>query len=247
MKNSILLAAAFASTVGAGALFLACTGDDTSVPSVTDAGAKDSSTPTTDSSTPGTDTGTPGTDTGTGNPAPPTLGAQIDRMGRPAVNTALNHAFDADAGAAGAAKDGYNNAAPGTWGTFAPEIAKNLAILDSLDKGALANDGGGCGNQPFADNDAGANRYATLAGVLAGDALWLNTGSQTCATYLGVELNATGAVPNTDCGGRKLSYDVIDTTYTVVSGTFPTAFGDTIPAVASKTSGTTFPYLAAPQ
>ena len=32
-------------------------------------------------------------------PAVPTLGAQLDRMGRPAVNTALNHGFDPSAAA----------------------------------------------------------------------------------------------------------------------------------------------------
>jgi hypothetical protein len=72
----------------------------------------------------------------------------------------------------------------------------------------------------------------------------VNTGSATCGQYLGVELNATGKVPNTDCGGRKLGYDVIDVTYTAAAGV---DFGDTIAADATKTGGATFPYLASPQ
>lgn len=66
-------------------------------------------------------------------PAAPMLGAQIDRIGRPAVNTVLNHGFDATA-AGGTAKDAYNaNANPATWIAYTPEFYKNMAILDSLD------------------------------------------------------------------------------------------------------------------
>jgi hypothetical protein len=240
MKNILLLSATLVAAFST-SFVVGCSGDDSSVP--TDAGTKDTSVPGDTGTTP--DTGSTA-DTGTGNPAPPTLGAQIDRMGRPAVNTALNHGFDGVAATAGAAKDEYNaNSDPATWTKYAPQIAANLAILDSLDNGVGTT--GGCGNQPFANNDAGAARYGTLSSVLAADELWLNTASTTCTQYLGVELNATGAVKNTDCGGRALPYDVIDVTYTVVSGTFPTAFGDTIAADATKTGGTTFPYLADPK
>ena len=45
-----------------------------------------------------------GNETGTTIPAPPSLGAQIDRMGRPAINTALNATFELDAGTKGAKK-----------------------------------------------------------------------------------------------------------------------------------------------
>ena len=79
-----------------------------------------------------------------GIPAAPTLGMQIDRLGRPAVSTALDHVFDGSAagpsGSANAAKDEYNqNGAMGTWGMYAPEFAKNLAILDALDTGVCGN------------------------------------------------------------------------------------------------------------
>lgn len=72
-------------------------------------------------------------------PAAPTLGAQIDRMGRPAINTALNHGFDSTA-AAGPAKDAYNQASdPTTWLAFVPQFMRNLAIIDALDSGVCGN------------------------------------------------------------------------------------------------------------
>src|SRR5512137_1017584 len=61
---------------------------------------KDASTPTAEAGTPET-----GTDGGSKPPAPPMLGAQLARTGRPAINYALNHTFEADAGAA---KDDYD-------------------------------------------------------------------------------------------------------------------------------------------
>src|SRR5438045_6193332 len=56
------------------------------------------------------DAGPDGATDGGGPPAPPALGAQIDRMGRPAINTALNNTFNADAASKGKAKDAYNAA-----------------------------------------------------------------------------------------------------------------------------------------
>jgi hypothetical protein len=201
-------------------------------PPANDAGSSGSSG--TSGSSGGTDSG--GADSG-GTPPPPTLGAQVDRFGRPAVNTALNKTFTADS-TRDPARDGYNadNNLPGWVGAYKDEVARNLGIYDGLDQN--------CHNQVFHDDDAGAGRYDTLASVLADDRQWLNTGSTTCTTYLAVELNATNVSPNTDCGGRKLTYDVIDTTYSVVSGT--TGVGDGIAAVDAKTNGTTFPYLANP-
>ncbi len=176
------------------------------------------------------------------NPAPPTAGAQIDRMGRPAVSTALNHTFDTDEAAKGAAKDEYNaNADPKSWSKYVGEMEANLAILDALD--------GTCGNQLFADmTKTDATRYGTLAGVLADDRLWVNTASTTCTTYLGVEANATKAIPNQDCGGRKPSYEVMKLTYTIAAvGMVSTAVTDGTTPVPAKTMVATFPYLAAAQ
>jgi hypothetical protein len=288
MKKTTLLSVSGAvALTWAGAMFVACGGDDTGTMKTGDAG-QDSTTgdsgnnpdSTADAGNPDTgnpDTGNPpdaGSDTGrpdtgsgdgggneagdadAGNPPPPTLGAQIDRFGRPAVNTALNHSFDPDAATAGLAKDKYNaDTDAGAWvAAYSPEFQKNLAILDSLD--TTADGGPGCGNQPFANNEAGAMRYATLAGVLADDRLWINTAATTCSQYLGVELIATGVLPNdggveggptNECGGRKLPYDVIQTTYSIVAGVGLTGFGSGVDAGPSKTSGTTFPYLAPPQ
>jgi len=52
----------------------------------------------------------PGSDGNNNFPPAPTLGAQIDRIGRPAVNTALNAVFEPDAAKKAAQKDAYNQA-----------------------------------------------------------------------------------------------------------------------------------------
>ena len=126
-------------------------------------------------------------------PAPPALGRQIDRMGRAGVNTALTDPFNLNKTAADAVKDQYNAAPQSQWASYAPRIAGNLAILDSLDTV--------CGNQILAGSTASAGRYNTLAGVLADDQIYVNTDSGTCTQYLAVEANAIG-IRNGDCGGR---------------------------------------------
>jgi len=180
-------------------------------------------------------------------PAAPTIGTtQIDRMGRPAINTALNKAFNdttPTSTAGDAAKDAYNaNSDRSTWQTmFAAEFASNLAILDVLDGGICGNglcetgetnvtcaadctttpqvgDGIGCGNQ-VAINTAGttqAMRYGTLAGLLADDRLFVDTSRTTCGLYLAVEFGAVTTSGNTTCGGRAPAYDVIDFTLSAV-------------------------------
>jgi len=183
----------------------------------------------------------------TTNPAPPALGAQIDRMGRPAINTALTNPFNLD-GNQDADKDAYNASSdPTTWtASFAPEIAGNLAILDGLD--AV------CGNQAFSTladggfNDA-ATRYETLAGVLADDRLWVNTASGTCTTYLAAEANATGLLGNSDCGGRTPAEDVIDESYSLLATGGISGVSDGVGADSDGTvdvSTASFPFLAAP-
>lgn len=218
---------------------IACSGDDAQNDGGTDSGPADSGggdTAKTDS----------GSDAGPNFPAMPTLKTtQVDRMGRPAINTALNHVFDptvsADGGAGAAAKDAYNadkNVA-GWTAAYAPQFAGNLGVFDALDTDGGT--GSGCGNQLGFNV---AHSYTTLAGLTADDRLYIDTSKSTCSIYLGVELQATGLSPNSDCGGRKLTYDVIDATYSAVAGV---AVGDGVSAVATKTNGTTFPYLAAPQ
>jgi hypothetical protein len=188
-----------------------------------------------------TDTGPAdaGNDTGPTMPAPPTLGAVIDRMGRPAINTATNHSFDANATTKNAAKDAYNQAAQSTWSSFVPEMEHNLAILDALD--------GTCGNQLLADKTkTDATRYAPLAGVLADDRLWLKSDATTCTTYLAVEANATNVIPNADCGGRMPSYDVMQETYSLVAAGAVSGVSDGISTVPDRAKVATFPYMAAP-
>jgi hypothetical protein len=184
-------------------------------------------------------TGGSGGTTTTMMPKPPTLGAQIDRFGRPAINTALNHTFDTDAAAKDTAKDAWNaNSDPSTWANYVPEIEKNLAILDSLDTV--------CGNQLLADKSkSDPSRYATLATVLADDRQFVKTDAAKCTTYLAVEANAVG-IANGDCGGRRLSYDVIETSYSVLAAGMLSGIDDKI-TISDAAKGETFPHLAAPQ
>jgi hypothetical protein len=205
------------------------------------------------------------TDTGPTFPAPPTLGTmQIDRMGRPGVNTALTDPLNLLASATppvseDQAKDNYNAVSdPSKWNQFGAQFVSSLAAFDGLD--------GTCGNQlgVTMDKDSGASTYGTLAGALTEDSLWLNTGGTTCtpfaatalpAGYLAVEYAALSAGTLTDCGGRGLGYDVMNETYNALIGTFATTpISDGTTAVASKTNGIptssgsspTFPYLGPP-
>lgn len=237
MKKAHLLFSTLAAVAALGSFALtgcSSSGDDTD--NGGDSGVVDSG--------PGADTGTP--DTGPTNPAPPTLGAQIDRFGRPAINTALNNAFNIDATAKGAAKDAYNSdQGVATWAaTYTAGFAGQLGILDSLDTGLGASctiqvPGCGCGNQFGLSLGHG---YPALAGVLADDRMYVNTAGTTCIAYLAVEANATTLEPNTDCGGRRPNDDVIATSYTALVGT---TFDDGV-AAASSPATTTFPYLADP-
>ncbi len=170
---------------------------------------------------------------------PPTPGAQIDRMGRPAINTALIGTFDADEDAKNALKDEYNAALPPDWPMFVDEIQKNLAILDGLDAT--------CGNQLAADNNPD-DRYAFLAAALADDQLYVNSTVGECGVYLGLEAEALEVVEAGvgKCGGRTLTDDVIDRSYSVLAAGIFTGVDDTITEndVAFLDE---FPYLAPPQ
>jgi hypothetical protein len=201
-----------------------------------------------------------------GQPAVPALGTQIDRMGRPAINTALTHGFDGTA-AAGIAKNAYNaDGSKGGWSQYAPGFAANLAILDSLDTGL----GGtfGCGNQALYNNAPGgggtatATSYIPLATILAQDELNLDTSITTCdidgsnhshANYLSVEFAVVTTIPNTTCGGRMPLNDVMSATYTVVAigasgfstdGQFTPAIQDGAKAHTDLTAD--FPFLGPP-
>jgi hypothetical protein len=232
--KKLLLAAVIACSAWA----VGCSDDDAPAPVAEDTGTADTGTTPTDT---GTDTGTEPTDTGSetgGFPAPPTLGMQIDRMGRPAINTATNHTFDTNDTTKNAAKDAWNQAAPATWNTFVPEIEKNLAIIDAID--------GTCGNQAFADTTkTNADRYKTLAGVLADDRLWLKSDATTCTVYLAVEANATKFVENMDCGGRRPDYDVMKESYSLLAAGALAGVTDGV-VTPDRAKVMTFPYMDAP-
>jgi hypothetical protein len=119
---------------------------------------------------------------------------QVDRMGRPGVNTAL-----IDLLASTGKKDAYNRAEdPAGWvDAFSGEIQANLAALDTLD--------GTVGNTLLPPE--------ALAPVLADDRLLVNTAVAACDAYLAVELGVT-----TQCGGRTLARDVIDDTLGAIVG-----------------------------
>lgn len=118
---------------------------------------------------------------------------QIDRMGRPAVNTALIDLLE-DTGL----KDKYNRSEnPADWSMFTGEIESNLEALDTLD--------GETGNTVLPPAD--------LAPVLADDRLIVDTSIPECDAYLAVELGVED-----QCGGRTLSRDVIDDTLGAVVG-----------------------------
>jgi hypothetical protein len=188
-------------------------------------------------------------------PAAPTLGAQIDRMGRPAINTALTDPFW-DTGVGNQAtnlathehkQDLYNaEANPANWASIM--LDNNTSVLHAF-QGALAAFDGldrTCGNQlGFNMNNSGGSAYA-LAGVVVDDELYVDTSHGTCAAFLGVEANALG-MANTDCGGRAPSYNVIDVIYNVVAGTPQGTVSNGITSNSGHAaSDSTFPFLGAP-
>lgn len=179
-------------------------------------------------------------DADTSPPAPPALGAQMDRMGRPAVNTALNHTFDGNATSKQAAKNAWNeDDAPAGWAAaFHEEVEFNLGILDSLDTV--------CGNQLLAGATLNNERYNGLANVLADDRLWVKSGSASCTEYLAVEADATGVLTNNECGGRTPTMDVIDRTYSVLAAGVLAGVVDNVAADTVTHSLTAFPFLADP-
>ncbi len=177
-------------------------------------------------------------DADTSPPAMPALGVQIDRVGRPAIATALMETFNGDDAAKGAAKDGYNAEDDlSAWAGFTPNFMGSMAILDALD--------GTCGNQFGAD--LADDRYAFMAGVFADDQLYVNSESGDCTQYLGVELDAVLGTTN-GCGGRTLTYDVIETSYSALAAGVLTGVDDTIAADADCVqSNSSFPFVCAPQ
>ncbi len=176
-----------------------------------------------------------------GMDAPPALGAQIDRNGRPAISTATVSTFTPDATrdarrAAYAAADD-----PASWvSDFQAEIAGTLAILDAVDTV--------CGNQLLAGDMPVAGRYDGLAGVLADDRLWVNAASGTNEgnLYLGVEAEALGVLPDGGAGGRRPTDDIIERSYSALVAGALNGVDDTLATDDAAQSNDAFPFLAAP-
>jgi len=197
---------------------------------------------------------------------PPALGTQIDRMGRPAINTALNATFFDAADPAKAKKDAYNAADTASgWAatevaagrTVVQEFAVNLAVLDIIDKNhPTVPNPDGCGNGALYMGPPSATSYAQLGTVLADDQLFVDSTKSSCGFYLSLEVEVAtgGTVVHTQCGGRTLSHDVIDVSYSLLAaGTsgFDAANGfaprvtDGVP-VHADVDDATFPFLGAP-
>jgi hypothetical protein len=170
----------------------------------------------------------------------PSLGTQIDRVGRPAISTALIETFSGDEDAKGAAKDDYNTASPTTSDDFVATVKTSLAILDSLD--------GTCGMDSQLLVGDGEDRYAALTDVLLDDQLYVNSTSGTCGVYLGAEGEFVGALPEGDggCGGRTPLDDVILRSYSVLAAGTLTGIDDTITEDGADHDPDVFPFLAAP-
>ena len=189
-------------------------------------------------------------------PPVPTLGAQIDRMGRPTINVAVTNPFDLDlkalnpvATSRDVTRDAYNQDSDSAkWGAnWTGVLGFNLAIYDGADTV--------CGNQLLADANVNTPaRYAALGGVLADDRLYLDTAQTTCKLYLAVEANAALSLGAADCGGRTPLESVVNETYTAAAvgiggfnsdGTFAITDGPTSNAEGTP-SLTTFPFLTSP-
>jgi hypothetical protein len=194
-----------------------------------------------------------------GFPAAPTLGMQIDRMGRAGVNTALTDPFwdstgDGSTGleAHHAKQDAYNQSSdPATWpASFGPAIKASLAVYDALDQDAVTGTTKACGTQ-LAYGALSMPDYTVLGGlVLPDDELYVNSDHGTCAAYLAVETNTLG-LANSDCGGRTPNYDTIDITYAALAGAELLASPPAnLNGIAADPDGaadlTTFPWLNKP-
>lgn len=175
-----------------------------------------------------------------GRDNPPALGSQFDRAGRPAISTATVGTFMARGAERDALKTTYSEDDDrSNWSTYAEGMANMMAILDGADTV--------CGNQfGYDDTDGVAAAYDFLAGVLADDRLLVNSGEGVCG-YLGAELDTLDVTDGFPCGGRTVTEDVVDRSYTVlITGGLDDSLGDAVDADDATHSDTDFPFLAAP-
>jgi hypothetical protein len=155
--------------------------------------------------------------------APPKLGAQIDRMGQPAVTQLLIDPLNRT-GERDRLQNEYNAASdPNRWLFPDPNVITNTAIRDRLREAMGVFDGldGICNNSLLRSNSQELIRYNNLAIVLTYDALFLDSEKGACAgpySYLAVFRGAFGfpAEAADDCGGRPPTVDVVDAVYTAL-------------------------------
>lgn len=201
--------------------------------------------------------------------AMPTLGTQVDRMGRAAVSTALIGTFNPTAATRNTEKDAYNaDATVSGWGAaftgaanpagagaglLGSGILGQFAVYDSLTGPA----GARCGDHALIAIDLGAGAgdpYSVVSSVIADDRLYVNLATNTCDTdtgYLAVEVAAITGGALADCGGRTPLQDVIDVSYNFlalgsadVNG--PATDGIDADADTNAAQLANFPYLGAP-
>lgn len=200
-------------------------------------------------------------------PAPPTLGAQIDRAGRPAITTALIAAFSPAGAAKTAIRNAYNQATDATaWKTtviqpgvtIEAELEANLAVWDAFDTGMPMVASAGCGNVMHYLGPAGPTSYQFTAAVLADDELHVDTSrGNDCTVYFALELEylSGGTFVHSTCGGRTPSRSVIDITYSILAagsngldipanGFTPKLKGSLVPHADVKEP--MFPFLGSP-
>jgi hypothetical protein len=165
----------------------------------------------------------------------PDPGAQIDRAGRPAITAALVSTFSPDT--RDGDRDDYNTSSRLGDANFKVTVEASLAILDGLN--------GTCGDQLLAGT--GVNRYSTLADILLDDQIYVHT-DDPASTYLGLELEAAGAVsaPLGVGGGRKPGEDVIERSYSLLAAGSFGGIDDGVDEDDALHDPNTFPFLAAP-
>lgn len=162
------------------------------------------------------------------------IGDLIDRAGRPLINLAVTNPFDTvmvngQPEASATTRERYNKDKSFPWSAWASTLAPTLALYDGLD--------GTCGHA-LASPTLGASRFASMASLLAADTIIVDTSKQACAGYLNVEKFALAGMSSPDCGGRKLDYDVVDGTFSLLVGS-----GATDSVAITNTPLPTFPYL----
>jgi hypothetical protein len=160
---------------------------------------------------------------------------QLDRMGRPAINTALILAEH---------KDLYNFSDNSKGAFFVPEMAAFLEVIDGLD-GDLSNG--------LASLFGETPDFVALAEFLSTDVLLYNASLPACdGGYLAAEVSLLLELEQIKCGGRTLDQDVMDLTLQaliditlLVGNTNAVVVTDSVNANDVPFS-TDFPYLAPP-